>query len=342
MIAGPNIDGAVAMLGLGMNFKEVLSIVALSSVRVYAAMLVLPATNDQLIQGVVRNGIALTIGLFVAFGQPAQLVADAGPLQLLLLSLKEVAIGTLIGFAMSIVFWTAEIVGMLIDNIAGFNSVQQNNPLSGTQSTPLGNLLGQLAVVGFYTLGGMMVFVGLLLDSHRWWPLSGTMPDWPHLAERFLSAQVTTLSDTALKIAGPVLVTLVLIDLGIGLLSKAAEKLEPSSLAQPIKGATAVAMVVVLVAVFFDQVRSELTLRPQAQRLERIGTATGPAAGRAATDAAPPAPAAPAAGASETLSPAASSAPPPESPHESPHESSREPSTGSSSAPPPLSSHPSR
>jgi type III secretion protein T len=270
---GP-IEGTMAMLGLGPNFKEVLSMVALSSVRVYAAMLVLPATNDQLIQGVVRNGIALTIGLFVAFGQPTGLVSGASAMELMFLTLKEVLIGVLIGFAMAIVFWTAEIVGMLIDNIAGFNSVQQNNPLTGAQSTPLGNLLGQLAVVGFYTLGGMMVFVGLLLDSHRWWPLSGAMPDWPYLAERFLSAQVANLSDTALKIAGPVLVTLVLIDLGIGLLNKAAEKLEPSSLAQPIKGATAVAMVVLLVAVFFDQVRSELTLRPQAQRLERIGTAT--------------------------------------------------------------------
>ena len=337
MIAATNIDGAVAMLGLGMNFKEVLSIVALSSVRVYAAMLVLPATNDQLIQGVVRNGIALTIGLFVAFGQPAQLVADAGPLQLLLLSLKEVAIGTLIGFAMSIVFWTAEIVGMLIDNIAGFNSVQQNNPLTGAQSTPLGNLLGQLAVVGFYTLGGMMVFVGLLLDSHRWWPLSGSMPDWPHLAERFLSAQVTTLSDTALKIAGPVLVTLVLIDLGIGLLSKAAEKLEPNNLAQPIKGATAVAMVVVLVAVFFDQVRSELTLRPQAMRLERIGTATGPAAVRPSQGAAQ----APEQAAAPTASQTASEAPA-EAPSRAASTPTDAPSPVSSPATPPLSSEPNR
>ena len=341
MIPGPNIDGAVALLGLGMNFKEVLSIVALSSVRVYAAMLVLPATNDQLIQGVVRNGIALTIGLFVAFGQPAQLVAEAGPLQLLLLSLKEVAIGTLIGFAMSIVFWTAEIVGMLIDNIAGFNSVQQNNPLTGAQSTPLGNLLGQLAVVGFYTLGGMMVFVGLLLDSHRWWPLSGAMPNWPHLAERFLSAQVSTLSDTALKIAGPVLVTLVLIDLGIGLLSKAAEKLEPSSLAQPIKGATAVAMVVVLVAVFFEQVRSELTLRPQAMRLERIGTATGPAAVRPAQDAGQAPEQAAAQGASQPASPTASEAPA-EAPSRAASTPTAAPSLVSSPATPPLSSEPNR
>lgn len=330
MIAASNIDGAVALLGLGMNFKEVLSIVALSSVRVYAAMLVLPATNDQLIQGVVRNGIALTIGLFVAFGQPAQLVADATPLQLLLLSLKEVAIGTLIGFAMSIVFWTAEIVGMLIDNIAGFNSVQQNNPLTGAQSTPLGNLLGQMAVVGFYTLGGMMVFVGLLLDSHRWWPLSGAMPDWPHLADRFLSAQVTSLSDAALKIAGPVLVTLVLVDIGIGLLTKAAEKLEPSSLAQPIKGATAVAMVVLLVAVFFDQVRSELTLRPQAMRLERIGTATGPAAVRPSQDAAQ--------AASPSASEAPAEAPPPATSASAP---SSAPAV-SSAATPPLSPEPNR
>ena len=326
-MSGPgSIEGAVAMLGLGMNFKEVLSMVALSSVRVYAAMLVLPATNDQLIQGVVRNGIALTIGLFVAFGQPAALVTDATPATLLFLTLKEVVIGSLIGFAMAIVFWTAEIVGMLIDNVAGFNSVQQNNPLTGAQSTPLGNLLGQLAVVGFYTLGGMMVFVGLLLDSHRWWPLSGAMPDWPYLAERFLSAQVTNLSDTALKIAGPVLVTLVLIDLGIGLLTKAAEKLEPSSLAQPIKGATAVAMVIVLVSVFFDQVRSELTLRPQAQRLERIGTATGPDSPRAAQAAAQ----------TRTPSQAPAEAPSAAAP------ASSMPSADSSPATPPPSSEPSR
>ena len=326
-MSGPgSIEGAVAMLGLGMNFKEVLSMVALSSVRVYAAMLVLPATNDQLIQGVVRNGIALTIGLFVAFGQPAALVTDATPATLLFLTLKEVVIGSLIGFAMAIVFWTAEIVGMLIDNVAGFNSVQQNNPLTGAQSTPLGNLLGQLAVVGFYTLGGMMVFVGLLLDSHRWWPLSGAMPDWAYLADRFLSAQVTNLSDTALKIAGPVLVTLVLIDLGIGLLNKAAEKLEPSSLAQPIKGATAVAMVIVLVSVFFDQVRSELTLRPQAQRLERIGTATGPDSPRAAQAAAQ----------TRTPSQAPAEAPSAAAP------ASSMPSADSSPATPPPSSEPSR
>jgi type III secretion protein T len=177
---------------------------------------------------------------------------------------------------MSTIFWIAEGVGMLIDNQAGFNNVQQTNPLSGQQSTPVGNLLAQLAISGFYMLGGMMVFVGLLFDSFQWWPLQGSMPDWLQLMERFLPGEVTSLAETTLKIAGPVLVTLVLIDLGIGLLGKAAEKLEPNSLGQPIKGATAMLMLVVLIAVFFSQVRPELSLKPLAARFERMAKSAVP------------------------------------------------------------------
>lgn len=263
-------DGAEVLYELALNAKALLALVAVCTVRIYAAMLVLPATNDQLITGPVRNGMAISFGVFVAYGQPVDLAANLNVLQLMSMVLKEAMVGMLIGFAMSTIFWIAEGVGMLIDNQAGFNNVQQTNPLSGQQSTPVGNLLAQLAISGFYMLGGMMVFVGLLFDSFQWWPLQGSMPDWLQLMERFLPGEVTSLAETTLKIAGPVLVTLVLIDLGIGLLGKAAEKLEPNSLGQPIKGATAMLMLVVLIAVFFSQVRPELSLKPLAARFERM------------------------------------------------------------------------
>ena len=176
----------------------------------------------------------------------------------------------LIGFVVSVVFWVAEGIGMLIDNQAGYNNIQQTNPLSGMQSTPVGNLLMQMAIVGFYMLGGMLVFVGLLFDSYAWWPLTGMMPSAPALAERFFPQEIASYTQAMLKIAGPVLMTLMLIDLGMGLLSKAAEKLEPGSLAQPLKGAATMLLLVLLVGVFFHQVREQLTLRPVAQRLERV------------------------------------------------------------------------
>jgi type III secretion protein T len=70
-----------------------------------------------------------------------------------------------------------------------------------------------------------------------------------------------------LKIAAPVVMVLVLIDLGIGLVARTADKLEPSNLAQPIKGAVALLMLVMFVAVFFEQVRPQLALQALAQEL---------------------------------------------------------------------------
>jgi type III secretion protein T len=270
MISGDVYQNGFALIEQGAEFKGLLGVLALCTVRVYAAMLVLPATSDQILHGQIRNALALCFGLFIAWGQPPDLLTHFSVIQIVTLSAKEGMIGMLIGFAVSSVFWMAEGVGMLIDNQAGYNNVQQQNPLSGQQSTPVGNLLSQLAIVAFYMLGGMMVFVGLLLDSYEWWPLQGTLPSWPTLLERFLPAQVQSLSETTLKIAGPVIVTLMLIDLGIGLLGKAAEKLEPNSLGQPIKGATAMLMLVMLVSIFFNQARPELSLRPVARRLEQL------------------------------------------------------------------------
>lgn len=274
-------DFGLQLLQLGADLKGLLGILALCTVRIYAAMLVLPATNDQILHGQTRNAVALGFGIFIASGQPPDLLTHFSVIEIVTLTMKEGLIGMLIGFAVSTVFWMAEGVGMLIDNQSGYNNVQQQNPLSGQQSTPVGNLLSQLAIVAFYMLGGMMVFVGLLLDSYEWWPLKGALPSWPALLERFLPQQIESYAETTLKIAGPVIVTLMLIDLGIGLLGKAAEKLEPNSLGQPIKGATAMLMLVMLVSIFFNQARPELSIRPIAKRLEQLAHPTAAASAAA-------------------------------------------------------------
>jgi type III secretion protein T len=264
---GELLAGVESMVHLGEAGKTLLTLIALCSLRIYVAMLVLPATNDQALQGVIRNGVALTIGIFTAWGQPAAMVEGAGTLQLLAMMVKEGLLGLLLGYAVAVVFWVAESVGVLIDNQAGYNNVQQTNPLSGEQSTPVGNLLSQLAIASFYLLGGMVALVALVFESFHWWPLEALLPGWPQLLERFAQAQVSAYSASVLKIAAPVVMVLVLIDLGIGLVARTADKLEPSNLAQPIKGAVALLMLVMFVAVFFEQVRPQLALQALAQEL---------------------------------------------------------------------------
>jgi type III secretion protein T len=79
--------------------------------------------------------------------------------------------------------------------------------------------------------------------------------------------QVSSYLQTVVKIASAVVMVLLLIDLGIGLIAKTADKLEPNNLAQPIKGAVALLMLVMLVAVFFEQVRPQLALHAMAHDL---------------------------------------------------------------------------
>ena len=264
-MAGDPLAGTEALIHFGESLKGLMTLLALSSLRVYAALMVLPVANDQVMQGVVRNGLALTLGLFIAFGQPIDMVDGITALQLVSLMAKEALVGLLLGYAAATVFWTAEGVGVLIDNQAGYNNVQQTNPLSGEQSTPVGNLLSQLAISGFYMLGGMMVLSGLLFESFQWWPLQKLMPGWSGLLERFVQVQVTGYMTTVLKLASAVVIVLLLIDLGIGLIAKTADKLEPNNLAQPIKGAVTLLMLVVLIPVCFGQLRPELVLHAVAK-----------------------------------------------------------------------------
>lgn len=245
---------------LGDQFEVMGLLTGLCSIRFFSIMSVLAATSEQSLPGIVRNGLILWVGLFIAFGQPPQLLQDVNTVTLVLISFKEALIGVLLGFAMSTVFWAAESVGSLIDNIAGYNNVQQTNPSSSQQSTPVGQLLSQLAVAGFYMLGGLLTLVGILFESYQWWPLTDTTPPLKNMLERFVQAQVSQYMLAVAKIASPLLLILLLVDLAFGLLSKTAEKLEANNLAQPVKGAVALLMVSFLLVLFFQQLSPQLAL----------------------------------------------------------------------------------
>jgi type III secretion protein T len=254
------VERVTVMVEYGQVLKAMMMMLAICSLRLYAAMMVLPATADQAMQGVVRNGVALALGIFIAWGQPMGMVDGISTLTLLAVMLKETLLGLLLGFAAATVFWVAEGVGVLIDNQAGYNNVQQTHPLSGEQSTPVGNLLGQLAICGFYLLGGMLALAALVFESFKWWPLGALAPSWQGLLADFAALYTTGYLQATVKIAAPVVLVLILVDLGFGLIAKTADKLEPSNLAQPIKGAVALAMVGLLVALFFEQVKPMLAL----------------------------------------------------------------------------------
>jgi type III secretion protein T len=255
----------------GDTVNDALILIGLCSIRLMAALFVLPATGSQVIQGQIRAALAVMIGAFIAFGQarPPDLIEMTG-MQWLILVTKEVMIGVALGFAASTVFWIAECVGVMIDTQTGYNNVQLTNPLSGQQSTPISGLLLQMVIGVFWVLGGMPIFIGALMESFRIWPLFSPLPLLSGTADVFVIQVGANLLVGVVKFAAPALLILALIDLGFGLMTRTASKLEPASLGQPIKGAVAVLLLAFLSGIFIDQVRHLLLPTDLVPRLQSL------------------------------------------------------------------------
>ncbi|WP_206956908.1 type III secretion system export apparatus subunit SctT [Trinickia acidisoli] len=233
----------------------------LCSLRLYVTFFVFPPTSDTVMQGVVRNALVILFSSFVTYGQPVSFIESLRGALLIEVGLREALIGLVIGFAASVVFWVAEAAGTYMDDLTGYNNVQITNPLRPETSTFISTLLGQIAITAFWALGGMTLLLEAVYESYQWWPLSAHAPNMSNIIEAFTMRQTDSLMQSVAKLAAPMVLLLVLVDIAFGFASRAAPKLELMALGQPVKGALAALMLALFVGLFVDQVTDQVTLR---------------------------------------------------------------------------------
>lgn len=251
---------AEALLGFFEAYHNFIVMLVLTGIRIMVTFILLPATSDTVLPGTARNGVVYVLTMFVAAGQVPQAFDSLNSAALLVLACKEAFLGFAFGYCAAPVFWIAQSLGTLIDDLAGFNNVQMTNPLRGDQSTPVSTLLLQLVVTLFYIGGGMLFVLGALFESFKWWPPYVLYPSLSNTAETFLIQRTDTIWTALAKLGTPVMLVLILVDLGLGIVARAADKLEPSSLSQPLRGVIGVLMLIALVAVFASQVVGDVQL----------------------------------------------------------------------------------
>ncbi|UIF88635.1 type III secretion system export apparatus subunit SctT (plasmid) [Cupriavidus necator] len=250
-----------------------LTVLGLCSVRLFVTLYLFPPTAEGILQGVMRNGIVVLFSSFIAYGQPVSLYTSLTGTALVVIGLREGAIGLLLGFAASTVFWVAEGAGIYVDELTGYNNAQVTNPLRDDQSTPTGTLLSQIASVAFWTFGGMTFLLGALYESYHWWPLTAATPVPANVLESFALHQTDSVMQTTAKLAAPMMLMLLLIDFAFGFVAKSAQKLEMMTLSQPVKGALTVIMLALFVGIFVDQVRDQLVLAEFGEQLRALAGA---------------------------------------------------------------------
>ena len=229
-------------MGVTPEFRRFIIVFILCSVRMGAAMTMLPALSSSLVGGLVRR--ALTLAFASVLVPPALRWMPSGDVDFAIagvIGMKEAVIGFLIGFIASIPFTVAENVGNYIDNQRGATMGEMFSPLSGTQVSTTGIFFTQLTSVIFYAGGAVFAFLGAVYFSYGPFPLFGGF-SFTAAAPTEAIALVDSMVAKTVVISAPVIILMLLATIGLGFVNRTAPQLNVFFLSMPVKSALGLAM----------------------------------------------------------------------------------------------------
>lgn len=159
-----------------------------------------------------------------------------GPVEYAALFAKEIVIGFGIGLFTTIVFAGFTAAGYIIDTQRGANAAEVM--LSQQErSSVLGSLMFRLAVILFLVTGGHLYFLRILALSYQWMPLDA----FPGVTGNaltdagFVIRQSGQIFVIGMQLAAPAVLLILLIDVGLGFVSRMAPQLDVYFLGMPLK-----------------------------------------------------------------------------------------------------------
>jgi flagellar biosynthetic protein FliR len=199
--------------------------------------------------------IALTVMAAVALMPTVQLPQTVAT-DLVLVILREAAVGLSLAFVLQVLIAGAEFAGHLSSYQIGFSYGATIDPISGVRSTMLVSLYGMLATLVFLGVNGHHALLRALAASYDGVPIGVVQVNASLVgAVRDMLAMVFTVG---LRLAAPVLIVLLIVELAIGLISRAAPSLSFMVIGYPIRIVVGLFLVAALIAAVPGVVESML------------------------------------------------------------------------------------
>lgn len=154
------------------------------------------------------------------------------PVGFMVAMLVEAGTGLLLGFAAGLVVQAVQTAGELIGFQMSLSLAGAYNPIDGATANPVGQLLSLAFLLLFVLLDGPHHLIRALATSFEVVPLGGA-----HLAQggALLLGWTGQFFATALRLAAPFMVTLLLLDVALGLFARVVPQADLFSLGLPVK-----------------------------------------------------------------------------------------------------------
>ena len=230
------------------DYTAILSLAILFVSRMFPIIALCPFYGGKVLPHPVKVTFALSV--FVIFF-PQLSTITLTPLvfnqTLILLSIKEIFVGILMGFMMSIPFVVVQTTGMVIDHQRGGASLMVNDPTIQNQSSPLGTFFNLILIYIFFTIDGPFVVLEIISQSYDILP-----PD------RFLNASFFDIHSKfwadvmhimgkvmiiSTQLGAPALIMILMTDVFLGIANRLAPQVQITFLGMPLKSLLALAII---------------------------------------------------------------------------------------------------
>lgn len=221
-------------------------------VRVLALLMSAPVLSHRAIPTRVKIGLALAIAIIVAPAStepPPPLFTAAAPLVLL----QQMLAGLLMGFSIKVVFAAVDMAGNVIGLQMGLSFASFIDPVNSNQTPLIGSFLNLLTTLLFLALDGHLALLAAATRSFELLPISSQF--FTGIGWERLIATGAGLFQLGLQISLPVLATMLVINLTLGIMSRAAPQLNLFSVGFPLTALTGI----VLFAVFLPNMVTALS-----------------------------------------------------------------------------------
>jgi flagellar biosynthetic protein FliR len=217
---------------------------ALLLVRPGMIVMVAPALGGS--YAPVHIKIGLTVLLALTLAPTVAVPMAANDVSLTLLVSREIVIGLALGIAVRALIAAAELAGHLSGFQIGFSYAATIDPVSGVRNSMLTSLYGLLALLAFFAINGHHEMLRALAVSYAKLPIGAGHIDVSILgAVRQIFALVFTIGA---RLAAPIIVVLLIVELAIGLVSRSAPALSFMVIGYPVRLIVGLAVLALMVA----------------------------------------------------------------------------------------------
>jgi flagellar biosynthesis protein FliR len=157
------------------------------------------------------------------------------PLGLAIALGRELLLGMLMGLVVQVCFLGLQLGGQMIAQETGLAFGEVVDPSTDVEQSLIGSFYVQLGAVLFLIVGGHRALVGAALESFRRIPLLGETPTTQGGVELLLDA-IGMSGEIALRVAAPVLLTLFLLNVAMGFISRTLPQFNVLTVGFSVKG----------------------------------------------------------------------------------------------------------